>query len=39
VRDIDLTDRVTDLLRRQKRFSFMRGLETPIFLNPSSQLP
>jgi integrase len=39
VRDVDLTDRMMDVLRRQKAHSFMRGLDSPVFLNPISHDP
>ncbi len=39
VRDIDLTDRMMEVLRRQKLHSFMRGLDHPVFLNPVSRTP
>jgi len=38
-RDIDLTDRMISVLKRQKAHSFMRGLDTPVFLNPASGTP
>jgi len=38
-RDIDLTDRMIAVLKRQKAHSFMRGLDTPVFLNPASGTP
>lgn len=39
VRDIDLTDRMVDVLQRQKPYSFLRGLESPIFINPVTKTP
>jgi len=39
VRDVDLTDRMIDLLKRQKAYTFMKGLDASIFENPSSGNP
>lgn len=36
VRDVDLTDRALAAIGRQKPFTFMRGVETPIFSNPNT---
>ena len=34
VRDVDLNARALKALHGQKPYSFMRGLESPIFINP-----
>ncbi|WP_226998695.1 Arm DNA-binding domain-containing protein [Tardibacter chloracetimidivorans] len=34
IRDVDLTDRMIAVLKRQKAHSFMKGMDAPIFLNP-----
>jgi len=39
VRDVDLTDRMMEVLQRQKVHSFMRGGDSPIFLNPVTGTP
>lgn len=39
IRDVDLTDRMMDVLQRQKVHSFMRGAESPIFINPVTNTP
>jgi len=39
VRDIDLTPRMMAVLQRQKAHSFMRGLDSPIFINPVTNTP
>jgi len=39
VRDVDLTDRIMEVLQRQKVHSFMRGGDSPIFLNPVTGTP
>jgi integrase len=39
VRDVDLTPRMMAVLRRQKAHSFMRGLDSPIFINPVTNTP
>lgn len=39
VRDIDLTSRMMAVLQRQKAHSFMRGLDSPIFINPVTNAP
>lgn len=39
VRDVDLNARALAALRRQKVHSFMRGPDTPIFLNPITNRP
>ena len=39
VRDVDLTDRMVAVLARQKKHSFLRGHEAPIFLNPVTGTP
>lgn len=38
-RDVDLTSRMVAVLQRQKVHSFMRGAETPVFLNPVTHTP
>jgi len=38
-RDVDLTDRMIAVLNRQKKHSFMRGADAPIFLNPVTKTP
>lgn len=38
-RDIDLTSRMIAVLQRQKVHSFMRGADTPIFINPVTNTP
>lgn len=39
VREVDLTDRMVAVLHRQKPYSFMRGGESAIFLNPVTSAP
>ena len=39
VRDVDLTPRMMAVLQRQKARSFMRGLDSPIFINPVTNTP
>ncbi|MGN6123195.1 MAG: tyrosine-type recombinase/integrase, partial [Sphingomonas oligoaromativorans] len=39
VRDVDLTDRMMNLLKRQKAYTFMKGPDASIFENPSSGNP
>jgi len=39
VRDVDLTDRMMELLKRQKACTFMKGPHASIFENPSSRNP
>ncbi|WP_413061352.1 tyrosine-type recombinase/integrase [Sphingomonas carotinifaciens] len=39
IRDVDMTDRMMDVLQRQKLYSFMRGAESPIFINPVTNTP
>jgi len=39
VRDVGLSDRMMDVLERQKRHSLHRGWDTPIFLNPVTGRP
>ncbi|MFT3967766.1 MAG: DUF3596 domain-containing protein [Sphingobium sp.] len=39
VRNIDLTPRMMAVLQRQKAHSFMRGLDSPIFINPVTKTP
>jgi integrase len=39
IRDVDLSDRALDVLRRQKPFTFMRGSDHAIFCNPISGKP
>lgn len=38
-RDVDLTSRMIAVLQRQKAHSFMRGADTPIFINPITNTP
>lgn len=38
-RDVDLTSRMLAVLQRQKAHSFMRGADTPIFINPVTNTP
>jgi integrase len=38
-RDIDLTSRMIAVLQRQKSHTFMRGTDTPIFINPVTNTP
>lgn len=38
-RDVDLTSRMIAVLQRQKAHSFMRGADTPIFINPVTNTP
>lgn len=38
-RDIDLTSRMIAVLQRQKGHTFMRGADTPIFINPVTTTP
>ncbi|MDB5575684.1 MAG: putative integrase [Bradyrhizobium sp.] len=39
IRDIDLSDRAMAVLQRMKAHSFMRGAESPIFINPITNEP
>jgi integrase len=38
-RDVDLTSRMIAVLQRQKAHSFLRGVDTPIFINPVTNTP
>lgn len=38
-RDVDLSDRAIAVLMRQKRYTFMQGLDAPIFCNPNDLKP
>lgn len=38
-RDVDLTSRMITVLQRQKAHSFLRGVDTPIFINPVTNTP
>jgi len=38
-RDVDLTSRMIAVLQRQKAHSFLRGGDTPIFINPVTNTP
>ncbi|CCA93250.1 MULTISPECIES: tyrosine-type recombinase/integrase [Novosphingobium] len=38
-RDVDLTSRMIAVLQRQKVHSFMRGADTPVFINPVTNTP
>jgi len=39
IRDIDLNERALAVLQRMKAHSFMRGIESPIFINPITNEP
>lgn len=39
IRDIDLNERALGVLQRMKAHSFMRGIESPIFINPITNEP
>jgi integrase len=39
IRDVDLSERAMGVLQRMKAHSFMRGAESPIFINPITNEP
>lgn len=39
IRDVDLSDRAMGVLQRMKAHSFMRGADSPIFINPITNEP